>query len=261
VYRPLHNSYLDAWLLSRRARHGGTFTPDRGSLPQLAAALRAGGVVCMLADQRPSTQQRTSRHLFLGHQTRFSCGAEILHREAKCPVWFGALVLAKSPPPALQGEKGAGLGGTPGLPRLKLVLQRLDAPVASCNRRSDATSEGCEEASRGSSVHPYSPCSAVPAPPLQQLPSTHPAFPPVQCLGKDRSPHCGGCDDAPNTQAMAAGDSAVDDGDSFSDYAAGGGDTVMGAYAEALSRAVETYPAQYFWWHRRWKKEEECDAA
>ena len=37
VYRPLHNSWLDRWVLRRRSRLGGTFIPARGSVPALTA--------------------------------------------------------------------------------------------------------------------------------------------------------------------------------------------------------------------------------
>ena len=32
---------------------------------------------------------------------------------------------------------------------------------------------------------------------------------------------------------------------------------LVGAYADALTRAVRAAPAQYFWWHRRWRGEDE----
>lgn len=243
VYRPLHNAFLNAWLLSRRSRHGGTFTPDRGSLPQLAAALRAGGVVCMLADQRPSARQRASRHLFLGRRSSFACGADILHRETGSPVWFGALVLADDPQPARQGEKGAGLAGKATLPRLRLVLQRLELLDAGCSDNT-FSSEPSGRSSWCTSGRRCSPPSALPVLHPQLSPSTRLTPPPVESSGKGLSPHRVGCEVGPSTGAGAAG----------GDCAAGGGDMVMRAYAEALSRAVEAYPAQYFWWHRRWEK-------
>lgn len=111
--QPLHNALLDTWLLRRRARAGATFVRDRGSLAQLTAHLRDGGLVCLLADQRPSPRQRSVRATFLGRDARFAAGAGALHEATGAAVWFGALLLEPS------------TGSSVGLPTLRLVLERL----------------------------------------------------------------------------------------------------------------------------------------
>lgn len=54
VYRPLHHRRLNHLVLRRRAASGIHLVPDRGAAPAMRAALRRGGVVGMLPDQRPS---------------------------------------------------------------------------------------------------------------------------------------------------------------------------------------------------------------
>ena len=54
VYRPLHQRRLNHLVLRRRAASGIRLVPDRGAAPAMRAALRRGGVVGMLPDQRPS---------------------------------------------------------------------------------------------------------------------------------------------------------------------------------------------------------------
>ena len=61
----------------------------------LRRALWAGGMVGMVADQRPSRSGVAAT--FLGQGVEFSPGLATLHDETGCPVWFAALLLETSP--------------------------------------------------------------------------------------------------------------------------------------------------------------------
>lgn len=93
VYRRLHNSWLERWVLRRRARLGGTFVPAGGSLPALEAALRRGELAGLVADQRPSRPACAVGVPFLGRQTAFDVGVAALHHATGAPVWFAVLLV------------------------------------------------------------------------------------------------------------------------------------------------------------------------
>tara|TARA_B110001452_G_scaffold206398_1_gene176483 strand:+ start:1905 stop:2294 length:390 start_codon:yes stop_codon:yes gene_type:complete len=76
-------------------------------------ALRAGGLVGMLPDQRPSHAGVPAT--LLGHAVEFSPGLATLHQDTGAPVWFALLLL-----------DGA-VGSSP--PRLRFHLARLTPRV------------------------------------------------------------------------------------------------------------------------------------
>ena len=91
VYRPLHHRRLNSFLLRRRGASGICLLPDRGAAPEMRAALRRGGLVGMLPDQRPSRPGVAAT--FLREHVDFSPGLAALHHATGAPVWFCVLLL------------------------------------------------------------------------------------------------------------------------------------------------------------------------
>ena len=91
VYRPLHHRRLNHLVLRRRAASGIHLLPDRGAAPAMRAALRRGGLVGMLPDQRPSRSGVAAT--FLRQAVDFSPGLATLHHATGAPVWFCVLLL------------------------------------------------------------------------------------------------------------------------------------------------------------------------
>jgi len=117
VYRPLHHRRLNHLVLRRRAASGIHLLPDRGAAPAMRAALRRGGLVGMLPDQRPSRPGVAAT--FLRQAVDFSPGLATLHHATGAPVWFCVLLLdAERPRPALR------------LHLLRLAERRPPAPPA-----------------------------------------------------------------------------------------------------------------------------------
>ena len=181
VYRPLHNVLLDRWLCRRRERAARMAAlSDAGSIGVLRSALKDGGVVGLLADQRPSDGHAALQAVLFGEHSAFSPGLSSLHHTTGAPVWLAVLLLE-----ALDGASS-----------LRLHLERL-AP------RSDVGPLQ-PSANRPASSRPL---PREPAP--KARPSTIPPMDPLEL-----------------TQA----------------------------YADALTAIVKREPAQYFWFHRRWKR-------
>ena len=105
VYRPLHQRRLNEWVRRRRGAAGIHLLPDRGAAPAMRRALRRGGLVGMLPDQRPSRAGVAAS--FLGREVDFSPGLAALRHATGAPVWFCVLLLE------------------PERPRLRLHLRRL----------------------------------------------------------------------------------------------------------------------------------------
>ncbi len=117
VYRPLHHAWINRWMRRRRSAAAGgvRLLADRhGCMNELSAALEAGGLVGLLADQRPGAGRGAVPARFLGRPCEFSPGTAALHRRTGAPVWFAALlrddvvcdgagrVAASEPTPALR---------------------------------------------------------------------------------------------------------------------------------------------------------------
>ena len=112
VYRPLHNSCLDRWLLRRRKRAAGiACLSASGSHAALRRALCLGGIVGIVPDQRPADRQTSVTATLFGQPSAFSPGLTVLHRETGAPVWFAAMLVDHSS----------------GSTRLRLHLERLAA--------------------------------------------------------------------------------------------------------------------------------------
>jgi KDO2-lipid IV(A) lauroyltransferase len=90
VYQPLHCAAANRLVLTRRERCGIELLPARRSWPRLVAALKGGGIVGIVGDQRPHVE-RAPRQL-LGVETQFDDGIGRLHALSGAPVWFVAIV-------------------------------------------------------------------------------------------------------------------------------------------------------------------------
>lgn len=122
VYRPLHHRRLNHLVLRRRAASGIHLLPDRGAAPAMRAALRRGGLVGMLPDQRPSRSGVAAT--FLRQAVDFSPGLATLHHATGAPVWFCVLLLDADRRPDRQRPDPHTAGERPG-PALRLHLLRL----------------------------------------------------------------------------------------------------------------------------------------
>jgi KDO2-lipid IV(A) lauroyltransferase len=88
-YRPLNNPLMDERILRRRQADGTRMFSKRDNPLHVAAFLRQGGVVGILADQRVGSSGEPVG--FFGRHTRASPLPSLLARRAKCPVLALAL--------------------------------------------------------------------------------------------------------------------------------------------------------------------------
>ena len=122
VYRPLHHRRLNHLVLRRRAASGIHLLPDRGAAPAMRAALRRGGLVGMLPDQRPSRSGVPAT--FLRQAVDFSPGIATLHHATGAPVWFCVLLLDAEQTDRQKPDQHT-TGGERPRPALRLHLLRL----------------------------------------------------------------------------------------------------------------------------------------
>ena len=99
-YRPLNNPTLDARVRDRREADGVRMFSKGDNPLHVAAFLREGGVVGILADQRVGPKGEPVR--FFGRFTRASPLPALLARRVRCPVLALSLTCAK--PGAWEGE-------------------------------------------------------------------------------------------------------------------------------------------------------------
>jgi len=117
IYQPLHDAPLDRWLLRWRTRAAGmTLLPAHGSGSALRRALRTGGLVGLVADQRPATGGARVPVILLGQASELSPGLAALHRSTGAPVWFAVVLVERSQ--TVCGQSDSSL-------ELRLHLERL----------------------------------------------------------------------------------------------------------------------------------------
>ena len=85
LYKPARNARVDAWLKDRRARFGARLVPAKSVLRELAG-FRAAAAVGLIADQVPRTSPEKHWCTFLGQDTAFYMGPEILGRALRSRV-------------------------------------------------------------------------------------------------------------------------------------------------------------------------------
>jgi KDO2-lipid IV(A) lauroyltransferase len=85
LYKPGRNPRVDAWLNRRRARFGARLVPAKSVLRELAT-FRAAAAIGLIADQVPRTSPEKHWCTFLGRDTAFYMGPEMLGRALRTRV-------------------------------------------------------------------------------------------------------------------------------------------------------------------------------
>jgi KDO2-lipid IV(A) lauroyltransferase len=84
LYKPMRNERLDAWFRRRRSRFGGRLVPAKDVMQEVARG--DVSVICIVADQAPTTSPRRHWTRFLGQDTAFYMGPERLARVMRARV-------------------------------------------------------------------------------------------------------------------------------------------------------------------------------
>ena len=84
LYKPMRNARLDRWFRRRRSRFGGRLVPAKDVMQEVARGDVA--VICIVADQAPTTSPRRHWTRFLGQDTAFYMGPERLARVLRARV-------------------------------------------------------------------------------------------------------------------------------------------------------------------------------
>lgn len=85
LYKPISNGRVDAWFLAMRARFGARMIAAKSLLQELARFRDAAGIG-FLADQVPRTSPEKHWMEFLGQDTAFFMGPELLARALRSPA-------------------------------------------------------------------------------------------------------------------------------------------------------------------------------
>ena len=84
LYKPMRNERVDRWFRERRSRFGGRLVPAKDVMQEVARGDVA--VICIVADQAPTTSPRRHWTRFLGQDTAFYMGPERLARVMRARV-------------------------------------------------------------------------------------------------------------------------------------------------------------------------------
>jgi len=84
LYKPMRNERLDRWFRRRRSRFGGRLVPAKDVMQEVSRGDVA--VICIVADQAPTTSPRRHWTRFLGQDTAFYMGPERLARVMRARV-------------------------------------------------------------------------------------------------------------------------------------------------------------------------------
>jgi len=87
LYKPMRNRRLDAWFRSMRQRFGSQLIPAKSVLRVLARN-RDCAVLGIVADQAPTTSRQKYWTTFLGQDTAFYMGPELLTRPLRAQVLY-----------------------------------------------------------------------------------------------------------------------------------------------------------------------------
>ena len=85
LYKPGRNRRVDDWMTRRRSRYGARLVPAKSVLRELAT-FRAAAAVGLIADQVPRTSPEKHWCTFLGRDTAFYMGPELLGRALRTRV-------------------------------------------------------------------------------------------------------------------------------------------------------------------------------
>jgi len=87
LYKPIRNAWVDAWFRSMRQRFGSQLIPAKSVLRVLARN-RDCVALCIIADQAPTTSRQKYWTTFLGQDTAFYMGPELLTRPLRAQVLY-----------------------------------------------------------------------------------------------------------------------------------------------------------------------------
>ena len=87
LYKPIRNPRVDAWFRSMRPRFGSRLIPAKSVLRVLARN-RDCAVLGIIADQAPTTSRQKYWTTFLGQDTAFYMGPELLTRPLRAQVLY-----------------------------------------------------------------------------------------------------------------------------------------------------------------------------
>jgi Kdo2-lipid IVA lauroyltransferase/acyltransferase len=85
LYKPVRNARVEAWLKKRRGKFGARLIPAKSVLRELAG-FREAAAVGLVADQVPRTSPEKHWCTFLGQDTAFYVGPELLGRALRSRV-------------------------------------------------------------------------------------------------------------------------------------------------------------------------------
>jgi KDO2-lipid IV(A) lauroyltransferase len=85
LYKPLRNQRVDAWMRRMRSRFGARLVPAKSVLKELAR-FREAAAIGLVADQVPRTSPEKHWVTFLGQDTAFYMGPELLGRALRSQV-------------------------------------------------------------------------------------------------------------------------------------------------------------------------------
>ena len=90
LYKPIRNPRVDAWFRRVRTRFGARLVPAKTVLQELARS-RDVAAVGLIADQAPTTSPEKHWTEFLGQDTAFYMGPELLGRALRSQVLLGRM--------------------------------------------------------------------------------------------------------------------------------------------------------------------------
>jgi len=88
LYKPIRNPRMDAWFRRVRSRFGSRLVPAKSVLRELARS-RDVAAIGLIADQAPTTSPEKHWTRFLGQDTAFYMGPELLGRALRGQVLIG----------------------------------------------------------------------------------------------------------------------------------------------------------------------------
>ena len=88
AYKPLKNAWAEKHMLKMRSRFGSRMVPAQTLLGDVLKRLKTVRVVCMVADQEPTTSEYKHWTRFLNRDTAFYMGAEHIAKATRYEAFF-----------------------------------------------------------------------------------------------------------------------------------------------------------------------------
>ncbi len=91
IYKPLHDEKSNAFMYRMRSRFGATLIDNKDAIRTVAKRRSINRVITIVADQTPGKLHEKYWGTFLGRDTPFYLGAELIARFTRYPVVFAAM--------------------------------------------------------------------------------------------------------------------------------------------------------------------------